>query len=293
MVGEIRRGKGTQMTKNVWARPGEDDTVEPVVIDTTVAHSARMYDYWLGGMTNFAADRRLGAAVEELIPTIRTMAWENRHFLGRAVRHLVRERGIRQFLDIGTGIPTKGNTHEIAQLADPACRVVYVDNDPIVLAHARALLSSTPAGRTAYLHADLREPRSILDHPGLRETLDLDRPVALMLLGMLMLVPDADRPWDHVHELMAALAPGSCLAVSHVTADFDPSAVGAVVDAEDRGRIALVPRSRSEVARFFADWELLDPGITPVMAWHPDGEPPVDPQAAYYWAGVATKPVRP
>ncbi|MFE0463244.1 SAM-dependent methyltransferase [Kitasatospora sp. NPDC058965] len=276
------------MTQDAGALPGDRD--ESAVIDTTVAHSARMYDYWLGGMTNFAADRRLGAAVEDLIPTIRTMAWENRRFLGRAVRRLVRQEGIRQFLDVGTGIPTRGNTHEVAQQADPSCRVVYVDNDPIVLAHARALLDSTPAGRTAYLHADLREPGAILGHPALRETLDLDRPVALMLLGVLMLVADADRPRDHVQELMAALPSGSCVALSHVTADFDPAAVGAVVDAEGEGRMVLVPRTRAEVAAFFDGWELLEPGIVPVMAWHPDGEPPADPQAAYYWAGVARKP---
>ncbi|WP_083976555.1 SAM-dependent methyltransferase [Kitasatospora azatica] len=278
------------MVHNEWAQPGEDEMVEPPPIDTTVAHSARMYDYWLGGMTNFAADRRLGAAVEELIPTIRTMAWENRRFLGRAVRHLIQAHGISQFLDVGTGIPTKGNTHEVAQLANPAARVLYVDNDPIVLAHANALLSSTAVGRTAYIHADLREPRSILDHPALRETLDLEQPVGLMLLGVLMLVADADEPWLHVAELLDALPPGSCVAVSHVTADFDPRAVGAVVNAEDEGRITLVPRTKAEVGRFLADWELLEPGIVPVMAWRPDGEPPADPQAAYYWAAVARKP---
>ncbi|PYC87429.1 methyltransferase [Streptomyces tateyamensis] len=287
MSQDAQHAQDVQGVPDVQARSGEEEP--QVVIDTTVAHSARMYDYWLGGMTNFAADRRLGAAVEQLIPTIRTMAWENRRFLGRAVSHLVREHGIRQFLDVGTGIPTKGNTHEVAQQADPACRVVYVDNDPIVLAHARALLDSSTAGRTAYLHADLREPRSILEHPALRETLDLDQPVALMLLGVLMLVADAERPWDHVHELMAALPSGSCMALSHVTADFEPTAVGAVVDAEGEGRVVLVPRTRDQVARFFADWELLEPGIVPVMAWRPEGELPADPQAAYYWAGLARK----
>ncbi|MCX4750257.1 SAM-dependent methyltransferase [Kitasatospora sp. NBC_01287] len=277
------------MAKDVWARMDQDGMADPPEIDTTVAHSARMYDYWLGGKTNFAPDRALGDAVEQLIPTIRTMAQENRRFLGRAVRHLVREQGIRQFLDIGTGIPTEGNTHEVAQLADPTARVVYVDNDPIVLAHARALMDSSPAGRTAYLHADLREPEAILSHPALRQTLDLTRPVALMLISVLMLVADADDPWKHVATLLDALPAGSCVAVSHVTADFDPAAVGAVVDAEDEGRMTLVPRGRAEVARFFGDWELLEPGLSPVLAWRPDGAAPARPEAAYYWAGVARK----
>ncbi|GAA1068894.1 SAM-dependent methyltransferase [Kitasatospora nipponensis] len=277
------------MTKDAWSWVGRDGAWEPAAIDTTVAHSARMYDYWLGGKTNFAPDRELGDAVERLIPTIRTMARENRRFLGRAVRHLVHEQGIGQFLDIGTGIPTEGNTHQVAQLADPAARVVYVDNDPIVLAHARALMDSTTAGRTAYLHADLREPKGILHHRALHETLDLTRPVGLMLLGVLMLVADADDPWQQVATLLEALPPGSCVALTHVTADFDPQAVQAVVDAEDEGRMTLVPRDRAAVGRFFADWELLDPGIVPVMAWRPDGTPPADPTAAYYWAGVARK----
>ncbi|GAA2135701.1 SAM-dependent methyltransferase [Kitasatospora kazusensis] len=277
------------MSNELWARTESEPDWEPPAIDTTVAHSARMYDHWLGGKTNFAPDRELGDAVERLIPTIRTMARENRRFLGRAVRHMVREQGIHQFLDIGTGIPTEGNTHEVAQLADETARVVYVDNDPIVLAHARALMSSTPGGRTAYLHADLRDPKAILDHPTLREVLDLEQPVGLMLLGVLMLVADAEDPWQQVRVVLDALPVGSCVAISHVTADFDPGAVGAVVDAEGEGRMTLVPRTRDGVGRFFADWELLEPGIVPVMAWRPDGEPPVNPEAAYYWAGVARK----
>jgi hypothetical protein len=278
------------MSGDVRAWQRQTSGWEPPKIDTSVAHAARMYDYWLGGKTNFAPDRALGDAVEQLIPTIRTMARENRRFLDRAVRHLVREQGIHQFLDIGTGIPTEGNTHEVAQQADPAARVVYVDNDPIVLAHARALMTSTPAGRTAYIHADLRDPQLILGHDALRETLDLERPVGLMLLGILMLFADADDPWQKVAVLLDALPAGSCVAVTHVTADFDPQAVQAVVDAEDHGRMTLVPRTQAEVGRFFGDWELLEPGIVPVMAWRPDGDPPVDPKAAYYWAGVARKP---
>jgi hypothetical protein len=262
----------------------------PTVIDTTVAHSARMYDYWLGGKTNFPPDRALGDEVERIIPTIRSMARENRRFLGRAVRRLMREEGIDQFLDIGTGIPTEGNTHEVAQRENPAARVVYVDNDPIVLAHARALMVGSPTGHTAYVHADLREPEAILEHPALARTLDLSRPVGLMLVSILMLLPDADDPWALVGRLRDALPPGSCLVVSHVTGDFDPKAVASVAEAENDGRLPLTPRGHEAVSRFFGGWELLEPGVAPVMAWSPEGPAPEDPRAAYYWAGAARKP---
>ncbi|MEY9875345.1 hypothetical protein ABH931_004846 [Streptacidiphilus sp. MAP12-33] len=278
------------MVQPDWTWVDEDPGWRPAVIDTSVAHSARMYDYWLGGKTNFAADRALGDEVERIIPTIRFMAGENRRFLGRAVRRLMREEGIDQFLDIGTGIPTEGNTHEVAQLENPDARVVYVDNDPIVLAHARALMVGSPTGRTAYVHADLREPEAILRHPALAETLDLSRPVGLMLVSVLMLLQDAEDPWARVAELRDALPAGSCLVVSHVTGDFDEKAVSTVAEAENEGRLPLAPRGREAVARFFGDWELLEPGVVPVMAWSPDGHAPEDPEAAYYWAGAARKP---
>jgi hypothetical protein len=273
-----------------WTWVDSDPGWEPAVIDTTVAHSARMYDYWLGGKTNFPPDRALGDEVERIIPTIRFMARENRRFLGRAVRRLMREQGIDQFLDIGTGIPTEGNTHEVAQQENPAARVVYVDNDPIVLAHARALMVGSSTGRTAYVHADLREPEAILQHPALVKTLDLSRPVGLMLVSILMLIPDADDPWALVGRLMDALPPGSCLVVSHVTGDFNPTSVASVAEAENEGRLPLAPRGQEAVSRFFGDWELLEPGVVPVMAWSPEGPAPEDPEAAYYWAGAARKP---
>ncbi|MEU9132769.1 SAM-dependent methyltransferase [Kitasatospora sp. NPDC048540] len=261
----------------------------PPEIETSLPHSARMYDYWLGGKTNFPADRALGEAFEQAIPSIRTMARENRAFLGRSVRYLVREAGIRQFLDIGTGIPTEGNTHEVAQAEAVDSRVVYVDNDPIVLAHARALMVSGVAGRTAYLHADLREPERILSHPALTGTLDVTRPVGLMLVAILMLLEDEDDPWGKVRKLLDALPAGSHVAITHPSADFNPEAMGQVVAAAQQGRLTLVPRTREQVAEFFGDWELIEPGVVPVMGWHPDGAPPADPQAAYYWAGVARK----
>src|SRR4051812_1006472 len=188
-------------------------------IDTTTAHPARRYNYWLGGKDNFAADRASGDAIEAAMPTIRLMALENRMFLGRAVRHLA-EQGIAQFLDIGTGIPAPGNTHEVAQSVIPAARTVYVDNDPIVLTHARALLTSAPTGTNAYLDADIRRPESILNHPDLAATLDLTRPVALMLVAVLHFVRDDEDPQGIVRKLIGALPAGSYVVATHATWEY-------------------------------------------------------------------------
>lgn len=259
-------------------------------IDNGVPHSARIYDYWLGGKDNFAADRAVAEALMTAIPTVRSMAAENRHFVHRAARYLAGKAGVRQFLDIGTGIPTRPNLHEVAQQVAPETRVVYVDNDPIVLAHARALMISSEQGRSEYIHADMRQPEMILNHRTLREVLDLDQPVALTMIAILMLLNDADDPWRKVRVLMDALPSGSYVAITHPTGDFNPEAVkAAVASAVDSG-MTLVPRSRDEVARFFEGWELVEPGIVPVMAWQPDDGEPADPHAAYYWAGVARKP---
>lgn len=259
-------------------------------IDNGMPHSARIYDYWLGGKDNFAADRAVAEALMTAIPTVRSMAAENRHFVHRAARYLAGKAGVRQFLDIGTGIPTRPNLHEVAQQVAPETRVVYVDNDPIVLAHARALMISSEQGRSEYIHADMRQPEMILNHRTLREVLDLDQPVALTMIAILMLLKDADDPWRKVRVLMDALPSGSYVAITHPTGDFNPEAVKtAVASAVDSG-MTLVPRSRDEVARFFEGWELVEPGIVPVMAWQPDDGEPADPHAAYYWAGVARKP---
>nr|WP_269459108.1 SAM-dependent methyltransferase [Micromonospora viridifaciens] len=258
-------------------------------MDAAVPHSARIYDYWLGGKDNFAADRAVAEALATAIPTIRAMAAENRHFVHRVARYLVGQAGVRQFLDIGTGIPTRPNLHEVAQQIAPETRVVYVDNDPIVLVHARALMISTEQGRSEYIHADLREPEKILQDPALTGTLDLDQPVALTLIAILMLLADSDDPWGKIRVLMDALPSGSYVAVTHPTGDFDPEAMAAAVASAAQGGMTLVPRSRAEVARFFDGWELIEPGLVPVMAWQPDN-PPSDPHAAYYWAGVARKP---
>jgi hypothetical protein len=270
--------------------PGAETEWAPAGIDTSVAHSARMYDWWLGGKDNFAADRAMGDAFARAIPTIRTMARENRAFMHRATRYLAGEAGIRQFLDIGTGIPTRPNLHETAQEIAPDARVVYVDNDPIVLVHARALMVSSGAGRTEYIDADLGEPEKILSNPSLTRTLDLSRPVGLMLVAVLMLLENAQDPWGNAAVLMDALPSGSYVAITHPGQDFNPDAMAGIVAAAQQGHMTVVPRVRDEVVRFFGDWELVEPGVVPVMAWRPDGEPPADPNAAYYWAGVARKP---
>ena len=253
--------------------PAKDDAdysdLPPSRVDVRKAYPARRYDYWLGGKDNFAADRRSGDAVEEVVPTIRLSIIENRRFLQRAVRFLV-EAGIGQFLDIGSGMPTDANTHEVAQAITPQSRVVYVDNDPVVVSHARALLRSSPQGRTEYVEADLRAPQDILQSPQLRATLDMGRPVGLLLLAVLHFVPDHDDPYGLVAQLAAAMPPGSYLVMSHGTYDPLPpemiarcEEVNAVIDAPWR------PRSREEFARFFDGMELVDPGIVSIGSWRP------------------------
>jgi hypothetical protein len=263
----------------------------PQDINTDVAHPARVYDYWLGGKDNFPADRALAEMMIQAIPNMRGLAAANRAFLRRAVRYLAAEAGVRQFLDIGTGIPTSPNVHEVAQEAAPGTRVVYVDNDPIVLAHARALLTSQDAGETAFIMADLREPKSILDHPTLAATLDLTQPVAVMLVAVLMYFRDTDdpNPFEMVATLMEPMPSGSYLAVTHPTPDFNPEETAHAVAAAEAAGITLVPRGQAEIARFFSGLDVVDPGVTPVLSWRPDA-PPDDPRSAYYWAGVARKP---
>ena len=260
----------------------------PVEIDTTVAHPARVYDYWLGGKDNFAADREAAERVLAVTPGLRFRVRANRAFLARTVRFLAAECGIRQFLDIGTGIPSANNTHQVAQAAAPDSRVVYVDNDPIVLAHARALLTSTPDGATAYLEADLREPDYILATAA--RTLDYSQPVALMLLGVLHLVPDDEDPYEIVARLMAALAPGSYLVISHPASDINPGQAEAQRRYNERVATPQTLRSRAEVARFFEHLEMVPPGLVYVHTWRPDpgDEAPADTTSAH--GGVARKP---
>jgi hypothetical protein len=275
----VQQGSGVS-TPAEFAPPG---------ININVPHSARIYDYWLGGKDNFAADRAVGEAMIKAIPDMRHMAGENRRFVHRAARDMVAKEGIRQFLDIGTGIPTRPNLHEVAQQIAPEARVVYVDNDPIVLVHARALMISTEQGRSEYVSADLRAPQSILTEPMLGQTLNMEEPVGLTLIAILMLLADADEPWAKVAELRDAMPSGSCLAITHPTADFHPAAVATAVSAATGAGMTLVPRTREEVQRFFGDWEMLEPGVVPVSDWRPDDSVD-DPEVAYYWAGVARKP---
>jgi hypothetical protein len=262
-------------------------------IDTSVVHSARQYNYLLGGKDNFAADRQAGDAVAAVFPTIRTGVRENRRFLRRAVTYLAREAGIRQFLDIGTGLPSADNTHEVAQAAAAESRIVYVDNDPLVLTHARALLTSSPEGATAYLEADLRDPDRILADPELHSTLDLTKPVGLMLVAVLHFLTDADDPYEVVARLVSAIPSGSHVVISHVTNDFmPPETTAALKDVATTARIPGQFRSRDEIARLLDGLELVPPGLVPIAEWRADEEEQPRPSAAEVagYAAVARKP---
>jgi S-adenosyl methyltransferase len=237
-------------------------------IDTSVAHPARVYDYWLGGKDNFATDREAAERVLAVAPGLRFRVRANRAFLGRATRFLAADAGIRQFLDIGTGIPTGDNTHEVAQRAAPSSRVVYVDNDPVVLLHAQALLRSSPEGATDYLQADLRDPDLILDRAA--ATLDFRQPVAVMLLGVLHLVQDSEDPWGIVARLMAAVPPGSYLTISHPAIDTHTAQAEAQRIYNERVSTPQTLRTRDQVARFFTGLELIEPGLVQVHQWRPD-----------------------
>src|SRR5215510_3571228 len=245
--------------------PGSKQSAD---IDTTIAHPARVYDYWLGGKDNFAADREAAERVLAVAPGLRFRVHANRAFLGRATRYLAAEAGIRQFLDIGTGIPAAGNTHEVAQRAAPDSRVVYVDNDPIVLLHAQALLRGSPEGATDYLQADLRDPGVILDRAA--AVLDFGRPVAVMLLGVLHLIQDAEDPWDIVARLMAATPAGSFLTISHPAIDIHHTQADAQRVYNERVATPQTLRTREQVARFFTGLELVEPGLVQVHQWRPD-----------------------
>jgi hypothetical protein len=266
------------------------DRGAPPGIDTSRMHPARRYDYYLGGKDNFEADRTNAEMLAEVYPAARTTAVENRKFLRRAVHMLAAEAGIRQFLDIGTGLPTRPNVHEVAQGVAPESRVVYVDNDPIVLVHARALLTSSAAGRTAYVDADLRNPQDVLDDPDVRGTLDLTQPVALMLVAVMHFITDDMNPYGIVEKLVGAMPPGSYLVMSNGTFDLLPPDVAATLAAAfARSGEPTAPRTRDEFARFFRGHELVEPGIVPVVEWRPDDDPVTRPspaEAAVY-AGVA------
>jgi hypothetical protein len=261
--------------------------VEPVSFDTSVAHVARVYDYWLGGKDNFAADRAAGDQAILAFPNIPLSARANRAYLARVVRFLAGEAGIRQFLDIGTGIPTANHTHQVAQSVAPESRVAYVDNDPVVLSHARALLTSDPAGATEYIDADLRDPQKILD--GAARLLDFSRPVALMLMAILQHIDDEHDPYAIVATLMGALPTGSYLAISHPASDIDAEAMAKMADVLNKMMAEKVTfRDRAAVSGFFAGLELVEPGLVQASRWRPASEIEAASPAAL-WAGVARK----
>jgi hypothetical protein len=273
-----------------WFRGTNPHEGPPAEIDTGVAHNARIYDYWLGGKDNFAADREAGDRALEANPHILRGVRANRRFLARAVRYLAGEAGIRQFLDVGTGLPAMDNTHEVAQAVAPDARIVYVDNDPIVLAHARALLTSTPEGLTAFIDGDVRDTAAVLEDAS--RTLDFSQPVAVMALLVLQHIPDSDDPHRIVARLMEATPPGSYLVVSDTASDIRPE-VAAETQRRLNARMAgrQTCRSRAEIQRYFAGLEMIPPGLVTLNRWRPaanDPDPGEDPAA---YCGIGRKPV--
>lgn len=262
-----------------WVPPG---------VDTRRANPARVYDYWLGGTHNFLADQDVGRAVATVQPMIRVIARANRQFLSRAVRFLAAAR-IRQYLDIGSGIPTEGNVHEVAQRAAPGSRVVYADIDPVAIAHSKAILTGNT--NATIVDADLRDPQELLGENGVRSLIDFRAPVALLLVSVLHFITDRDDPWQLVATLRDALAPGSYLALAHGTDDGKRPA--AAEDVYNRGTSTGVHvRSRAEILRFFDGFELVAPGLVYLPEWRPDSpdDVPDDPSTFWALAGVGRKP---
>ncbi|MGV9674228.1 SAM-dependent methyltransferase [Nocardia sp. NPDC003482] len=267
-----------------------------VEFDTQKAHSARMYDYYLGGKDNFAADREAASTVMEVFPETAQAARANREFVHRAARFAARS-GIRQFLDIGTGIPTEPNLHNAVQAVDPRCRVVYVDNDPLVLAHARALMFGSAEGRTDFIPADIRDPHVILESETLREVLDLSQPVALNLAAILHFVTDEEGAYDIVRTYMDAFAPGSHLAVTHGSSDLNPEVFEKIVGVYARAGMTVALRDKAAVTRFFDGLDLVEPGVVPVHRWRPNPDFYIPEERLAWadtafgvWCGVGVKP---
>jgi hypothetical protein len=257
-------------------------------LDITVAHNARVWNYWLGGKDNFAVDRQIGDQVRDMLPIISDVALADRHFLARAVHFLAGEAGIRQFLDVGTGLPTANNTHQLAQAITPQARIVYVDNDPLVLVHARALLVSAPQGATAYLEADVHDPDTILQEAA--HTLDLTQPVAVMMLGILNFVMDNDQAQAIVHRLMEAVPSGSYLTLTHPTTELGGEAnVDAMAFWNEHAAQPIRARAGAEIALFFENLDLLEPGLVSCSLWRPDTGETVDAPVPQYGA-VGEKP---
>jgi hypothetical protein len=286
VAGEDAESSGENIGDEAGGDAGFEEADQPT-FDTSVAHIARVYDYWLGGKDNFAADREAAREAVAAYPDMPSSVRANRAFLARAVRYVAREGGIRQFLDIGTGIPTASNTHEVAQAAAPESRVVYVDNDPVVLAHARALLTSSPDGATHYIDSDLRDTGRILAEAA--QTLDFSRPVGVMLIAVLHLISDEDDPGAIIARLLDAVPPGSYLILSHVASDIQQEQMA---DLRDRmNRLVYQQswyRSQAEVTHLFDQLDLVEPGVVPAPLWRPDSELEAA-RAAAMWGGVGRK----
>jgi len=267
------------------------DTQAPSDINPSVATAARMYDYFLGGHDNFAADRIAALKVIDAAPEIPELARENRKFLGRAVRFLAGEAGIEQFLDLGTGLPTRDNVHQVAQHVNPAARVIYVDNDPMVLAHSRALKTG---GGTAVIQADMRDPDSILSHQDTRRLIDFSQPLAILFVAVLHFVADADADADDPHAIVArftdSAAPGSHLVVSHVTTDPSPQTAARVASVYASTINQAAPRTHASILAFFDNLCLIEPGLLPVSQWRPDRPVPEDPGKGWMLGGIGRKP---
>jgi SAM-dependent methyltransferase len=270
----------TQMERPAWAPQG---------IDLTVPSVSRMYDYYLGGSHNFEVDREAGRRAIQAWPGLPKIIQANRAFMRRAITYAVGE-GVTQFLDIGSGIPTFGNTHEVAQKADPSARVVYVDNDPVAVAHSRAVLEGDE--RTGIVSADFRSPQDIIHSAEAERLLDFDRPVALLLVALLHFIEDKDEPAEALGEIASALAPGSLLILSHSSADGGPKNDGGaeVRDVYRQTSSPLIMRTKAEIRRFFDGFELVEPGLVTLPRWRPGEEPATnDPVLLSGYAGVGRK----
>jgi hypothetical protein len=283
---ECRRTTACEKGSDVSdGHPGAD---APVKLNTSVAHNARVWNYWIGGKDNYEVDRQVGEHVAGLFPVIRAVARADREFLGRAVRFLTAERGMRQFLDIGTGLPTVNNTHEMAQRIAPESRIVYVDNDPIVLAHARTLLTSSAEGVTDYIDADVHDPDVILQRAA--ETLDLSRPVAVIMLGILNFVLDTDQARDIVRRVMAAVPSGSHLVLTHPTFDPEFGGAGNAVAMKfwnENATPPIIARGKDTVAGFLDGLDLVEPGLVPCSQWRAGTDSPA---AVPQFGAVGVKP---
>lgn len=261
----------------------------PPEIDTTKAHPARMYNYFLGGKDNFPVDREAAEIALEAVPEARAMSRGNRDFLGRTVRHLA-ESGFTQYLDLGTGIPGPGNTGDVARAVDPAARVAYVDNDPSVAAHSRALLRGAAPDLTTVVLADIRDPQSIINDPSVRATLDFDKPIVVLMLAVLHFVKDDEDPAGIVKELMDAVPAGSHLVISHITNDFEPERGAQGARAYDRATAPIVLRPYAEICTLFDGLDLLEPGIVHLPSWRPDGQIPDWADQVWGYGGIGRKP---